>query len=150
MTPRRICYSFLIIGLAMATASAQEKPLRQVGNPYQEELPYRIGSDLEPAIDIEGIRWQRVRLTPKDGGDPEAGRDHVVVAELQFDSQRRGGVTLTVVLLLQDETGGELHRLTSPAFRLGSNKTKTFEPKFSISGDDLLATRSMYLFCRVE
>ncbi len=150
MMPRKICYSFLIIGLAVAIAWAQEEPVRQVGNPYQEDLPYSIGSDLEPAIEIEGVRWERVRVATKNGGDPEAGRNHVVVAELQFDNQRRGAVTLTVVLLLEDEAGGELQRLASPEYRLGSNKSKVFQPKFSVSGDDLLATSNMYLFCRVE
>lgn len=148
--PLKICYPFLIVGLAVATASAQDESVRQSDSPYQEEMPYRFGADLEPAIDIEGVRWQRARLKTKDGEAPEAGQDHTVLAELEFDNQQRGGVTLTVVLLLQDENGGELQRLASPEYRLGSNKSRVFKSKFSVSGDDLLATRSIYLFCRVE
>ena len=150
MMPRTICYSFLILGLAVATAFAQDESMRQAESPYQEEMPYRFGENLEPAIDIEGVRWQRARLKTKDGEAPEAGRQHTILAELEFDNQRRGGVTLTVVLLLQDENGGGLQRLASPEYRLGGNKSKVFKSKFTVSGDDLLATRSMYLFCRVE
>ena len=150
MMPRRICYSFLFIGLAVAIASGQEESVRQVGSPYQEGLPYLIGSDLEPAIEIEGVRWERVRVATKDGGDPEAGRDHVVVAELQFDNQRKAGVTLTVVLLLEDENGSQLERLPCPEIRLGGTRLKEYRTKFTVPGDDLLATRNIYLFCRVE
>jgi len=148
--PRSTYISFLIVGLALATASAQEASIRQVDNPYQEDLPYRIGSDLVPGIEVEGVRWERVSVATKDGGTPEAGSDHPVVVELEFNNQQRAGVDLTVVLLLEDESGGELQRLACPEYRLGGNKTKVFRPKFSVSGDDLLATRNMYVFCRVE
>ena len=150
MMPLRICYPFLIVGLAVAAASAQDESVRQSDSPYQEEMPYRFGDDLEPAIDIEGARWQRTRLKTKNGEAPEAGREHTVLAELEFDNQRRGGVTLTVVLLLRDENGDELQRLACPEYRLGGNRSKVFKSKFSVTGDDLIATRSVYLFCRVE
>ncbi len=148
--PRRICYSFLIIGLVAAAASAQEAPVRQVDNPHQEDVPYSIGSDLEPRISIDGVIWERVRVATKDGGTPEAGGKHAVTVDLEMSNQRRAGVDFTVVLLLEDEQGAQLQRLACPEYRLGGGKSKVFQSNFSVPGDALLATRNMYLFLRVE
>jgi len=141
---------FLGVMVASATIAAQDASVRQVTNPYQEDHTYRVGTDLAPDVEIDGVRWTHARVDTKGGSDPEPGRDNTVFSTLRFDNRNDRSVNLTVVLMLEDAAGNGLERLVCPPMRLGGNRVKEFRQKFKISGDDLLSTRRAYLFYRVE
>jgi hypothetical protein len=133
-----------------ATGVGQDMAFRQAASPFQEGAPYRIGTGLVPSVEVDGIRWNHARVDTQNGSDPVAGRENNVIATLRFDNRTKRAANLTVVLMLEDSAGGELERLVFLPIRIGGNRTKEFRQKFKIPGDDLLATRKIYLFCSVE
>jgi hypothetical protein len=149
MRPKTLIVLFGCVAIA-ATVAGQDLPYREVANPFQEGAPYRIGTGLVPSVEIDGIRWNHARVDTRNGTDPVAGHENSVFATLRFDNQTKRTVNLTVVLMLEDSTGSELERLVFLPIRLGGNRTKEFRQKFKISGDDLLSTRKIYLFCNVD
>lgn len=151
---RWTCLRRLVIA-ALATAGAlplggQQSFVRLSPNPYQEEVPYRIGEELIPNVEVAGIRWLHAMMAPREEDDPEDGVDTTVLVDLRFDNIERDGATVIVVLLLEDEEGAQLHRLACPEMRIGGNRVKEFRHKMEVSGDALLATRQVYLFLRVQ
>ena len=148
----RIRNFILLFGFVAAATpvAAMDGFIREADNPYQEDLAYRLGTDLDPTVEIAGVRWTHARVDTKDGEDPIPGQDNTVFTTLRFDNRNNGPVILTVVLMLEDGEGNELERLVYPQFRLGGNRVKEFRQKFKVSGDILASTRKTYLFCRVD
>jgi hypothetical protein len=149
MRPKTLIVIFGCVAIA-ATVAGQDPPFRQVDNPFQEGAPYRIGTGLVPSVEIDGLRWIHARVDTQNGTAPVAGRENSAFATLRFDNRNKRAVNLTVVLMLEDSSGSELERLVFLPIRLGGNRTKEFRQKFKISGDDLLSTRKIYLFCKVD
>ena len=149
MQPKALRFLLIIAGTAML-AGAQEGSVRSVGNPYQEGVPYSVGDDLTPDVEIDGARWTLVRIAPNAAKNPKPGRDTPVVADLRFDNRSERSARLSVVLMLEDEDGNQLERLKFPGLKLAANRVKEFQYKFTVPGDDLLATRRVYLFCQVD
>ena len=140
----------LILVTTAVLAGAQEGPPRDVGNPYQEDVVYDLGDDLVPDVAVEGVWWSLLRLTPNSGQRPEPGEHTPVVADLRFDNRSERSARLSVVVMLEDRDGNQLERLKFPGFKLASNRVKEFQYKFTVPGEDLLATRRVYLFCQVD
>jgi hypothetical protein len=146
----RLFTAAMMILFASMPTSAQEASYRQAENPYQEEVRLFVGVPVEPGVEIAGVQWQNLLVRTKSGGDPKAGDETPVVVELDFENRGDTGATLTVVVLLENGDGDQLERLSLPKLRLGGARAKTYREKFTVPGDDLLATRRAYLFCRVE
>ncbi len=140
----------LILVTAAALSGAQEDPPRVVDNPYQEEVVYVLGDDLAPDVAVEGVWWSLMRVTPNTGESPKRGEHTPIVADLRFDNRSERSARLSVVVMLEDWEGNQLERLKFPGFKLASNRVKEFQAKFTVPGEDLLATRRVYLFCQVD
>ena len=149
MVLRLYMATMMIVSTSVAS-SAQEASFRQAENPYQEDVRLFVGVPVEPGVEIIGVQWQSLLVRTKSGGDPKAGDDTQVVVELDFENRGDTGATVTVVVLLEDADGDQLERLALPELRLGGNRKKSYREKFTVPGDDLLATRKAYLYCRVE
>lgn len=130
----------------IAPVAAQEINFRAVTNPFGEGFTYRIGEDLAPNVDVEGVRWTRVRISTK--GDKEIQPDKVVpiTVDLELDNRRDEPVRILVALMLESAEGNGLERLSDDSIRLEAGRLKQVRSKFKVSGDSLLATSGLYLF----
>jgi hypothetical protein len=142
---------FVVLALAFAAPlAAQDEAARQSPNPYQEEIAFELGRQLTVNVEVEGVRWAAVRVAPPEGEQPAPGVDGTVLVDLSFSNQSRRGVDLVVALLLEDEGGAPLQRLSCPEVHLGGGKVREFRHSFTASGDVLVAARRVYLFLEIQ
>ena len=147
---RKTAVASILFIVCALPVTAQDEPVRVLEGVYQEDVAYRVGDQLEPRVEVDGVRWLEVSVAPRDGEELTADQDARVEVRLSFDNRERRGATLIVVLLLEDEEGGQLHRLSLPEMRLGGNRAKEYDHKEQVPGQALLDTRRMYLFFRVQ
>lgn len=141
----------VVLALACAAPlAAQDDAVRQSPNPYQEEIAFELGRQLAVNVEVEGVRWVAVRVAPPEGQQPAPGVEGTVLVDLSFDSRSRRGVDVVVALLLEDEGGAPLQRLSCPEVHLGGGKAREFRHSFTAPGDVLLAARRMYLFLEIQ
>jgi hypothetical protein len=141
----------VVLALACgAPLAAQDDAARQSPNPYQEEIAFELGRPLAVNVEVEGVRWVAVRIAPPEGQQPAPGVDGTVLVDLSFDNRSRRGVDLVVALLLEDEGGAPLRRLSCPVVHLGGGKAREYRHSFIAPGDVLLAARRVYLFLEVQ
>jgi hypothetical protein len=141
----------VVLALACgAPLAAQDDAARQSPNPYQEDRPFELGRELAVNVEVEGVRWVAVRVAPPEGQQPAPGVDGTVLVDLSFDNRSRRGVDLVVALLLEDEGGAPLRRLSCPVVHLGGGKAREYRHSFMAPGDVLLAARRVYLFLEVQ
>ncbi len=138
-----------MVGL-VGSATAQEVEYRPVDNPFQEEFEYRIDTDLEPNVEVDGVRWTRFAIHIKDGQEIVADKDIPVTIELEFVSSNREKVKVLVIALLEDSGGGPLDRVECKPVATSTNRLKESVQKFKLRGSVLEATRRVYLFLEVE
>jgi hypothetical protein len=146
----RFSATVLAIGVLINLAAAQESAFRPVSNPFQDGFAYRVGDELAPDVDIEGVRWTQLRVAPRGDREIEADQSMAINTELEFDSALDHSVTALVVVLLQDEQGTPLDRLQCDPFRIAGGRLKKERQRFTVSGRALLATRSVYIFCELQ
>jgi hypothetical protein len=96
------------------------------------------------------VRWVAVRVAPPEGEQPAPAVEGTVLVDLSFDNRSRRGVDLVVALLLEDEKGAPLKRLSCPVVHLGGGKAREFRHSFTAPGDVLLAARRVYLFLEIQ
>lgn len=129
---------------------AQDEPVRPSPNPYQEDVSYRIGEELAPNVEVDDVRWLLVQVAPREGEELAPEQEATTFVNVSFDNRNRKGTNLIVVLLLEDDGGAELHRLSLPEMRISGNRSKEYRHKVAVPGSALLNTRRMYLFFRVQ
>ena len=147
--PTAIVIGIVIVASA-ATATAQGAGYRAVENPFQDGFEFEVNSDLQPAVEIAGVRWTRFGLHVK--GDREIVRDKEmpVSVELAFVNTNPDGVRIQVIALLEDAHGNVLERVECTRFSATSDRLKESIQKFKIPGAILESTSRVYLFCEVE
>ncbi|PWB68540.1 MAG: hypothetical protein C3F15_16165 [Holophagae bacterium] len=133
-----------------APLAAQDDAVRQSPNPYQEDRPFELGRELAVNVEVEGVRWVAVRVAAAGTEQPQPGVDGAVSVDLRFDNRSKRGVDLVVALLLEDEAGDRLQRLSYPKVHLGGGKAREFRHSFTVPGDALLAARRLYLFLQLQ
>lgn len=146
----RLVLAAAIAALSTAVpADAQSDTWREVDNPYQEDLDYRIGATLNPGIEIDGVRWRSL-LLEADGNDVvAAGEDVDLKVTVSFENRNPSSVKLLVILLLEDGNGAPLERVELATFKVGGQRLKERVESAAVTGDVVLATRKVYLFCEV-
>ncbi len=150
MQRRVLVTSFLlVVGLAGA-ATAQEGEYRVVDNPFQEDFEYRINTDLQPKVEVDGVRWTRFGIHTKRSQEIVADKNMSVTVELEFVSSNQGGVKVLVIALLEDSDGRPLDRVECKPVAVSTNRLKESVQKFKLHGSVLEATRRVYLFVEVE
>ena len=131
--------------------SAQEAEFAQVDNPFQDGFSYRVGDDLGPAVEIDGVRWRRVRIAPRSDREIEPDKSVPIIVDLEFENRREENVEVLVILLLEDDLGNGLERLRcDPPFKLAPVSLREQQFKFKVEGRNLLGTRNLYLFCELQ
>ena len=139
----------MMVGL-IGSATAQEGEYRAVDSPFQDDFEYRINTDLQPMVEVDGVRWTRFGVYTKEGQQIAADKDMPVTVELEFVSSNRQRVKVLVIALLEDSGGGPLERIECKPVATSTNRLKESVQKFKLSGKVLKATRRVYLFVEVE
>lgn len=143
--------TIVLVALVAVAAPAQDGEFVQVANPFQDGFSYRVGDDLTPSVEIDGVRWRTVRIAVKGDREIEPDRAVPITVELQFESRRDDNVEVLVILLLEDDLGNGLERLRcDPPFKLPPGSLKDLQFKFKVEGRNLLGTRNLYLFCELQ
>jgi hypothetical protein len=140
----------IVISALAMTATAQEAGYRAVGNPFQDGFDFVVNAELQPMVEIAGVRWTRFGITVKGDRDIDIEEDTPVTVELGFVNTNSKSVKVLVIALFEDENGVTLDRLECARVKAGNDRLKESAQKYRISGAVLQATRRVYLFCEVE
>lgn len=143
--------AIVLLLAAAVSATAQERDFAQVANPFQDGYPYHVGDDLEPNVEVDGVRWRLLRITTKGDRDIEPDKNVPITVGLEFENLRDDAVTVLVIVLLEDDLGNGLDRLRcDPPFKVAPGNLKELLYKFKVKGRNLLGTRSLYVFCELQ
>ena len=126
----RAVMSVVMMMAAAAVCSAQE--FEQTENPFQREYDYEIGQELNPGVEIGGLRWQKLVIEPKDPDDLRPGREEPAFIIFGFENVSSDRLTATVVILLEDEFGSMLERIECDPERVGDGRTEEIKQKAKI------------------
>jgi len=138
-----------MVGL-IGSATAQEGEYRAVDSPFQDDFEYRINTDLQPMVEVDGVRWTRFGIHTKEGREIAADKSMPITVELEFVNSNQRGVKVLVIVLLENSGGGPLDRIECKPVSASTNRLKKSVQKFKLSGNVLEATRRVYLFVEVE
>jgi hypothetical protein len=130
---------------------AQGADFKVASGAFQDEYDYKIGEELNPRVDIDGLRWVLLRLAPKKEGRIPRDKDVDVIVYLGFQNtsgdKRRAGV----ILMLEDEKGNKVgDRIPLKEVKIGKDDDKVFDQKIEIPGSTLIDVRKIYVLCEVE
>ena len=140
----------IVFAASAATAAAQEGGYRTVDNPFQDGFEFTVNSELQPMVEIEGVRWTRFGLHVKGDREIVPEKEMPVTVELAFVNTNPEGVRIQVIALLEDAHGNVLDRLECTRFSANNDRLKESIQKFKISGSILESTSRVYLFCEIE
>ena len=150
MIRRSVLVIAIVSAVLVAPATAQEGGYRAVDNPFQEGFEFAVNSDLEPMVEIDGIRWNRFGLHVKGGKEIDPDREMPVTVELTFVNTTAEGVRVLVIALLEDSIGNLLHRVECSRVGVGADRAKESTQKFKIEGSALERMSHVYLFFEIE
>ena len=149
----RVVLSVAVVVVLLATgrAPAQEQATeyRSVENPWQGEIAYSVGDTADPGVEIAGIRWFGVQVTPTSGTLPSGGQVKALV-RLGFENTTGRTVNIVVVLIFEDEQGIGLDRVELKKIRVKAGQRKIAKEKIRVQADVLRATARLYLFAEVR
>ncbi len=147
---RTALFMGIVIAAMAATAYAQDAGYREVDSPFQDSYEFAVNTNLQPMVEIAGVRWTRFGISVKGDGEIDPEKDTPVTVELGFVNTNAESVKVLVIALFEDENGVTLNRLECAKVKAGSNRLKESVQKFRIPGAVLRATHRVYLFCEVE
>jgi len=139
----------LVWGLAGA-ATAQEGEYYPVDNPFQDEFEFTVNTNIQPLVEIEGIRWRRFGLHVKQGRDLDTGKEVPVTVEIDVLNTTNSSAKVKVIVLLEDAAGTPLDRVECNTVSVGGDRLKESVQKFKLHGAVLEATRKVYLFFEIQ
>ena len=128
---------------------AQNPDWRIVENPYQEDIEYNIGTTHAPMVEVDGIRWRSFSLELPDFGTVEDNETVNIEMVLEFENRRTKSVKILVILLLEDENGDPIDRITAKPFKLTGGRLKERKETAKLNVGDLKAARRVYLFFEI-
>jgi len=140
----------MVIAAMVATADAQDAGYREVDSPFQDSYEFAVNTELQPMVEVAGVRWTRFGISVKGDGEINPEKEIPVTVDLGFVNTNSESVKVLVIALFEDENGVTLDRLECSKVKAGSNRLKESVQKYRISGAVLRATRQIYLFCEVE
>lgn len=148
---RRTAQILGMVIVAMVTnANAQDAGYRAVDSPFQDGFEFEVNTDLEPMVEVAGVRWTNFAINVKGDREIDPGKETPVTVELGFVNTNSESVKVLVIALFEDENGVTLDRLECAKVKAGNDRLKESVQKYRISGAVLQATRQVYLFCEVE
>jgi hypothetical protein len=134
----------------VSTIAAQDSGYREVESPFQEDFEFAVNSNLQPMVEISGVRWTRFGIFVKGGGEIDPEKEASITVELGFVNTNSESVKVLVIALFEDANGITLDRLECAKVKVGADRLKESTQKYRISGAVLRATSRAYLFCEVE
>jgi hypothetical protein len=140
----------VVVSALAATAAAQDAGYRAVDNPFQDGFEFVVNSELQPMVEIAGVRWTRFGLHVRGDREIERERDMPVTVELAFVNTNSEGVRIRVIVLLEDARGNVLERVECSRFSANNDRLKESIQKFKIPGTVLESMSRVYLFCEIE
>jgi len=149
---RAVLSAFLaVVFLALGQVAAQEQEVtyREVENPWQGEIEYTVGDTVNPEVQIAGIRWFGLQVTPTSG-TLRSGTEVKTLVRLGFENTTGRSVDVTVILIFEDERGTGLDRVELKKVRVKAGQRKTSKEKIRVQSDVLRATARLYLFAEVR
>ena len=152
MTPRFLAVVALLLtsGLIPAAASAQNPGFEAADNPFQREYDYQVGDDLRPGVQVEGLNWYLINISPRDPGDVRPGRSVTTDIHLGFENTTGETLNAVAVILFEDAQGNGLDRAEIDDIRIPAGDSKVIKQKEKLQSDLLLATRRLYVFWEVQ
>jgi hypothetical protein len=129
-------------------AFAQEGGFRTVASPFQQEFDYTVGDELRPQVEVDGVRWIRFAVAVRD--EKGVADDKPVPVEVTFEL--RGGTEnaeVQLVVLLENEHGRLLHRLSCDPVKAGRERVKEIVQRHKVPRAALEQTRKVYLYFEV-
>jgi hypothetical protein len=140
----------IVLAALVTAAAAQEAGYRAEESPFQEGFEYSVNDDLQPMVEVAGVRWTRFGIHVKGDREIDPEKDTPVTVELGFVNTNSDSVTVLVIALFEDINGVTLDRLECAKIKASNDRLKESVQKYKISGAVLQATRRVYLFCEVE
>ena len=131
-------------------ASAQETNYRIVTSPFQDDFEYLVNTDLQPQVEIAGVRWTRFGVHVKGDREIVSDKEMQVTVELGFVNTNPEGARILVIALLEDADGNPLERVECARIKANSNRLKESIQKFKITGSVLETMSRVYLFCEID
>ena len=150
MIQRKTLFMSMMITAMAATATAQDAGYRAVDSPFQDGYEFAVNTDLQPMVEVAGVRWTRFGINVKGDREIDPEKETPVTVELGFVNTNSESVKVLVIALFEDANGVTLDRLECARVKASNDRLKESVQKFRISGAVLQATRRVYLFCEVE
>ncbi len=140
----------LVVWICLAgSASAQNTDYTPVTSPFQEDFIYEVGADLQPLVEVDGVRWMRFSVQLKS--DREYERTKAVPVTVEVDLFNTGeSADVLLIVLFEDENGNSLDRLELDRIKVGRDRLKEVAQKEKITAFVLQDTRRVYLFFEVS
>jgi hypothetical protein len=129
-------------------AVAQDREYVPVASPYQEDFAYRIGTDLQPRVEVDGVRWIRLNIQPKHDRQYERTKPAPITVEVDLLNNGDNADVL-VIVLFEDENGASLDRLELDVIKAGQDRLREVVQKHKITASVLEDTRRLYVFFEV-
>jgi hypothetical protein len=140
----------MVIVAMVTTANAQDVGYRAVESPFQDGYEFEVNDDLEPMVEVAGVRWTKFAINVKGNREIDPDKEIPVTVELGFFNTNSESVKVLVIALFENENGATLDRLECAKVKAGGDRPKESVQKYRISGSVLRAMRRVYLFCEIE
>lgn len=150
---RRVVAVLTFIGVILVSAGfvvGQDTDLREVTSPFQEEFDFRIGQTLDLDIRIDGLRWVVLRAGAGDAQEWTAGKMFKTSFTHELENLTDMPLTLSTIILLEDERGRQLERVELKRIRIGGGRYIEDIQKIKIDGAILTDTAKIYIFSEVK
>lgn len=150
MTQRTALVTVIVLAALVTAVAAQEGGYRAEESPFQGSFDYRVNDDLQPMVEVAGVRWTRFGVYVKSDRELDPEKETPITVELGFVNTNSDSVRVLVIALFEDDNGVTLDRLECAKVKANKDALKEAVQKYKISGAVLQATRRVYLFCEVE
>ena len=149
-TPKAVLPVLCCLLVVASAAMAQEAEIQAEMSPYQGEFAYEMGTDLDPGVSVNGIRWSLFRAEAKGDVQERRGKDVSTLVFMDFQNPTETTVRVQVFVLLEDSAGTILHRIELDSVRVPWDSTKNEKQKVKVPDNAILDTAKIYLYCEVE
>lgn len=143
------CFA-LVLSLVLLPwgALGQETGFVTVDNPFQDERPIKLGEPITLRIEVAETRFLELTLTCQEELEP----GKTAKCQLTLTGQRQGSSKAEIlpILLLEDENGETLERLTPSPFKVKGNKPFEHQETLKVTGNALKAVAKIWIYLEVK
>ncbi len=153
---KRRMLSWIVIAMISWTPllSAQDQndapPPKEVQSPFQEEIEYKPGQLLELNLLIDGIHWTSFKIGSQNTEDLKPGKTTKIEVINTLENRSSHSRVISIVILLENETGNLLQRLSMGEVKLSKGKYRTDRQKFKVETDALIGLSKIYIFAETK